>query len=132
TPRAAVASTAASTSLLEQSSSSTVHGALRPLLARPNDEEVSMMESQQLPGGRADVLVRGGRVVDPASSYDGIADVAIAEGRIAAVGNLGEVATDRVIDATGRLVTPGLIDLHVHAFGALGFADVDTVGVKAG
>ena len=54
------------------------------------------------------ILVRGGRVVDPASGRDARADVAIAEGRIAAA---AEGGFDRVIDAEGCIVAPGLIDL---------------------
>jgi dihydroorotase len=57
------------------------------------------------------VLLRGGRVIDPANGRDGIGDVAIVDGRIAQ-----GVAGDGVeeIDCTGLVVAPGLIDLHVH------------------
>ena len=64
------------------------------------------------------VVIRGGRVVDPDSGLDEIADVLIADGRIAAVGRVDDpdlLGDDpRTIDATGLLVTPGLIDMHVH------------------
>ncbi|GAA0977538.1 amidohydrolase family protein [Acrocarpospora macrocephala] len=61
-----------------------------------------------------DILLRGGRVIDPAAGVDQIADVAIAGGRVEAVGPelAGHAAT--VIDVTGRYVIPGLVDLHVH------------------
>lgn len=60
-----------------------------------------------------DLLIRGGRVIDPETGHDGIADVAIADGRIVAVGqNLG--AASREIDAAGLVVAPGFIDLHAH------------------
>jgi len=60
----------------------------------------------------AKLLVRGGRVVDPASGFDDHADVAIADGRIAGIG--GRAAgfeADRVLDASGLVVCPGLVDL---------------------
>lgn len=61
------------------------------------------------------LLITSARVIDPASSFDKIADVAIADGIIAAVGEkLDRSHADRVIDAEGCIVTPGLIDPHVH------------------
>lgn len=60
-------------------------------------------------------LIVGGRVIDPASGLDKVCDVAIDQGLVAAVGpGLARSPADRVIDASGRLVTPGLIDPHVH------------------
>ncbi len=59
------------------------------------------------------ILISGGRVVDPANGLDGLADVLLEGGKVAAVGT-DKYAADRVIDATGKLVTPGLIDMHVH------------------
>ena len=59
------------------------------------------------------LVIRGGRVVDPASGMDAIGDVAVLDGRISAVGTgLGDA--ERVIDATGLVVAPGFIDLHAH------------------
>lgn len=60
------------------------------------------------------ILIKNGRVLDPATGTDGIADVLIEEGRIRAVepGILAEA--DRVLDADGCFVMPGFIDLHVH------------------
>jgi dihydroorotase len=61
------------------------------------------------------LLLTGGRVVDPANQFDSIADVLLLDGKIAAVGtNL--LAPDGVekFDARGRIVAPGLVDLHVH------------------
>ena len=60
-----------------------------------------------------DLLITGGRVIDPASGFDGVADVAIAKGRIVKVGRAGGKAR-RVIDSAGKIVCPGLIDVHVH------------------
>ncbi|WP_088285428.1 dihydroorotase [Ideonella sp. A 288] len=58
------------------------------------------------------ILIRNGRVVDPASGRDERADLAIAGGRIVGIGSVGsEFAADRTIDATGCVVAPGLVDL---------------------
>jgi dihydroorotase len=59
------------------------------------------------------IIIRNGRVIDPASGLDQVCDVAIADGFIAKVGQAGKEA-DRIIDAKGKIVCPGLIDLHVH------------------
>jgi len=60
-----------------------------------------------------DLLIRGGRVIDPESGHDAIADVAVDAGTITAVGrDLGDAA--KVIDAGGLVVAPGFIDLHAH------------------
>lgn len=63
------------------------------------------------------VLIKNGRVIDPANSLDQVCDVLIVNGEVEEVGRVnGAVAktVERVIDATGKLVTPGLIDMHVH------------------
>ncbi len=62
-----------------------------------------------------DLIVRGGRVIDPSVRLDGIRDVAIRGGRIAAVEANIAAAAAETIDARGRLVVPGLIDIHTHA-----------------
>jgi dihydroorotase len=61
-----------------------------------------------------DVLIRGGRVIDPSVRLDAVRDVAIAGGRIAAVEPSITGAAGDVIDARGKLVVPGLIDIHTH------------------
>lgn len=66
---------------------------------------------------RFDLLIKGGEVVDPGGGREGPLDVGIAGGRIAAVDR--DLPTERaaeVIDATGLIVTPGLVDLHTHVF----------------
>lgn len=61
------------------------------------------------------ILIRGGRVIDPASSRDGVADVLLRDGRVEAVGEgLGAPEEAEVVDASGLIVTPGLVDVHVH------------------
>lgn len=58
------------------------------------------------------ILVQNGRVIDPASGRDEIADIAVAAGRIVAIGRVpGDFETARVIDASGCVVAPGLVDL---------------------
>lgn len=58
------------------------------------------------------LLIKGGRVIDPASNRDEIADVAIAAGRILAIGQVpADFAPNRTIDAAGSIVAPGLVDL---------------------
>ena len=59
------------------------------------------------------ILIRGGRVCDPASGRDEPADVLVRDGKIARVGRV-KAKADEVIDATGKIVCPGLIDMHVH------------------
>ena len=66
---------------------------------------------------RYDLLIRGGRVIDPKSGTDGVRDVAVAGGKIAKVAaGIPPSEAKQVVDATGLLVTPGLVDMHVHVF----------------
>ncbi|MGJ5050917.1 amidohydrolase/deacetylase family metallohydrolase [Bradyrhizobium oligotrophicum] len=83
-----------------------------------------------------DLLLRGGRVIDPASGIDGLRDVAIRNGRIAAVqSDILPTSAKDVIDVSGQLVLPGLIDTHAHIYqyvtGRFGM-NADMVGVQSG
>jgi dihydroorotase len=64
-----------------------------------------------------DLILRGGRVIDPSQKFDAVTDVAFAGGKVAAVGNdlKADPATD-VRHVSGLIVTPGLIDLHTHVY----------------
>ncbi len=64
---------------------------------------------------RYDILIRGGRVVDGTGNPWFQADVGIVEGRIVAVGMLSDATAERVVDARGKIVAPGFIDIHSHA-----------------
>src|SRR5215467_7063160 len=64
-----------------------------------------------------DLILRGGRVIDPSQKLDAVCDVAFAGGKVAAVGsNLKADAVTDVRDVSGKIVTPGLIDLHTHVY----------------
>jgi dihydroorotase len=83
-----------------------------------------------------DLLLRGGRVICPASGIDGIRDVAIRNGKIAAVQpDMLPTSAKDVVDVTGKLVLPGLIDTHAHVYqyvtGRFGM-NADMVGVESG
>ncbi|HEX5216292.1 MAG TPA: D-aminoacylase [Vicinamibacterales bacterium] len=66
-----------------------------------------------------DLVIRGGRILDGSGNPWFYGDVAVKDGRIAAVGALTDARAARVIDATGKFVTPGFIDLHSHSDGGL-------------
>ena len=83
-----------------------------------------------------DLLLRGGRVICPASGVDGIRDVAIRGGKIAAVASdILPTSAKEVVDVSGKLVLPGLIDTHAHVYqyvsGRFGM-NADMVGVQSG
>ena len=64
-----------------------------------------------------DLILKGGHVIDPANQIDEVTDVAIKDGRIARVRKSIPLADgEAVVDVAGLLVTPGLIDIHVHAY----------------
>ena len=84
---------------------------------------------------RYDLVIQGGRVIDPAQGIDGSFDVGIRDARIASVQPRIDVPPNtRTIDARGKLVTPGVIDHHVHCFDYFtDFGiDPDRVGMEMG
>ena len=82
-----------------------------------------------------DTLIVGGEVVDPGAGLQGALDVAIRDGRIAAVGpNLDRSAARETIDASGGIVTPGLVDLHTHVYWGATYwgIEADPVAARTG
>ena len=83
-----------------------------------------------------DLLLRGGRVLNPATGFDGIADIGVGDGRILALEtNIPAETAGSIDDLTGKLVTAGMIDTHSHIYelvtGRFGLP-ADLVGVRSG
>jgi dihydroorotase len=83
-----------------------------------------------------DLLLKGGRVIDPASGLDGVRDLAVTGGRIAEIAvEIPRGAAAETVDVGGRLVMPGLIDTHAHVYeyvsGRFGL-NADMVGIQSG
>lgn len=73
---------------------------------------VATVQAQQI-----DILIQGGHVIDPRNGIDQPMDIAIADGKIVQVAeSISADQADRVVDAAGLYVTPGLIDIHTHLF----------------
>ncbi|GGI07397.1 dihydroorotase [Egicoccus halophilus] len=72
------------------------------------------------------ILLRGGRVLDPASGTDAVLDVLVRDGRVEAVGEQLAADDAEVVDCAGRWVTPGFVDLHTH-LREPGFEDAEDV-----
>ena len=73
-------------------------------------------------------VLRGGHVIDAEQGIDRVTDVHVAGTRIEFVGTRDIAPQAKVIDVSGQYVSPGWIDIHVHAYGTLGFANPDSVG----
>lgn len=88
-----------------------------------------------MPTEQLDLVIKGGRVIDPASGVDGIRDIGVRHGRIAAVEDAIPPGGAETIDAGGLLVLPGMIDTHAHVYehvcGRFGL-NPDLVGVRSG
>ena len=78
---------------------------------RPTSERTAIMSSD------FDLIIQGGHLIDPKNDLNGPADIAIKDGRVAAVTDRIEGRSAKVIDVSNLYVTPGLIDIHVHVYG---------------
>jgi dihydroorotase len=68
-----------------------------------------------------DLLLKGGYVIDPRNRLSAVRDVAIANGKVAAVAaNIASAEAFKVVDASGLIITPGLVDIHVHVYAGTG------------
>ena len=63
-----------------------------------------------------DVILKGGRIIDPANGRDEVTDIGFGGGRVAALGSGLPLRGEVTVDATNRIVAPGLIDLHTHVY----------------
>jgi dihydroorotase len=82
-----------------------------------------------------DLVLKGGRVVDPSAGLDGTQDIAVQDGKIARIaGDIAVAEAARAIDVAGKIVAPGLIDLHAHVFEGVNRTGVnpDLGGVLSG
>ena len=80
-----------------------------------NRREFAYAAVGALVADKYDLIVKGGRVIDPVARLDAVRDLAISGGRISAVGVSLTGGAAKTIDAKGKLVVPGLLDLHTHA-----------------
>jgi dihydroorotase len=78
----------------------------------------------------ADLVLRGGRVIDPSQGIDAVRDVAFTDGRVREVGTNLQAST--IKDVSGSIVTPGLIDLHTHVYWGGTSLGVDPVALARG
>src|SRR5687767_6915124 len=62
-----------------------------------------------------EIIIKGGRILDGSGNPWFISDIGVKAGRVAAIGNLSNAPAARTVDATGKFVTPGFIDLHSHS-----------------
>lgn len=76
-----------------------------------------MLHSSRRTDLNCDILLKGGRVIDPAQGIDGAMDLAVKNGKIISVAtDIPQTEAEKVMDVSGKLVIPGLIDLHTHVY----------------
>src|SRR5438067_1746506 len=82
-----------------------------------------------------ELLIRGGTLIDPANGLNGDFDIAVADGRIAAVApDMPADGAAQVVDARGLYITPGLVDLHTHCYWGATYwgIEADPVAARTG
>lgn len=77
-------------------------------------------------------VLKGAHVLDAEQGIDKVADVHVADGKIQHVGSREIAPGTKIIDVSGNYLSAGWVDIHVHAYGTLGFSNPDTVGVYQG
>jgi len=80
-------------------------------------------------------VLKGGHLIDPSQGIDSVTDIVVADGKILGLGNeaVANCPTEaESFDLTGHYVSPGWFDIHIHAYGTLGFASPDSIGIKQG
>jgi dihydroorotase len=87
------------------------------------------------PAGSPSILLRGGRLIDPSQGLDAVGDLLLTNGKIEALGKLGDIRRDgsaapEIIDCAGRVVSPGFIDVHCH-LREPGREEVETIATGA-
>ena len=93
------------------------HTVIGPLVCSFVPPWESLLAAQPGDSSQYDLLVKGGHVVDPSQGLSAIRDVAISAGRLTRIaGGIAEADARQVLDARGKIVTPGLIDVHVHVY----------------
>lgn len=85
-----------------------------------------------MPTGDDRLVLRGAHVIDPAQSIDRVCDIHVADGKIDYIGERDIQPGTEIFDYTGHYLTAGWVDIHVHAYGSLGFSRPDTIGVYQG
>ena len=66
-----------------------------------------------------DVIIKGGTLIDGTGTPRKVTDIGIRDGKLAKVGGLRDATAARIVDATGRIIAPGVIDVHTHYDGAI-------------